>query len=319
MRTGWIVAIGWLWASASWASSDYEGFAPKPGAGVLHYYVSAAVAEPQAAVIVLHGHPRDARNTLDAAVDAVTQAGQARDTVVVAPQFQVADSGAEHCSGPGVPAAQPDDLLWTCRSWVDGAPAENAATMTSYAALDALVLHLHQQWPSLRRVTIAGFSAGAQMVQHYLAYAAAPPAELSLRYVVASPGSWLYFDALPGAVLDACPQAGQWRYGTENAPSWLPRTAAQARAHYAAADISYLVGELDSSPAKGTFYPILDKSCAAMNQGPYRLQRAQAFVAYAARTLPTARPARLVVVPDCAHDVRCVFPAPAARQALLGR
>lgn len=306
-----------LWTSSALAAGDYAAFQPQPGAGNVHYYVTHGVSQPSSALIVLHGHPRDAGNTFDAATQAVQQAGQALQSVVVAPQFQVG-KGADRCSGPGVPAAEPGELLWTCRSWVEGAPAVNAS-ITSYAVLDALVEHLHQQWPSLQRVTVAGFSAGGQMVQHYIGYAADPQPGLNVRYVVASPGSWLYFGPQRPGVTDSCPDYNQWRYGTDNAPAWLPRSAAQARAHYANADISYLVGALDSSDAKGTFYGILDKSCGAMSQGPYRLQRAQGFVAYAGRDLNRGPAPRLNVVAGCAHDVRCVFPAPDARKALLGR
>lgn len=300
------------------AAGNYAVFQPQGDGGTLHYFVTPGAQAPRAALIVLHGHPRDAENTFEAATLAVANAGQSADTLVVAPQFQVAANSADTCTGQGVPAAAPGDLLWTCRSWVEGEPARNGAGVTSYAALDALVHHLHQQWPSLQDITVAGFSAGGQMVQHYIGYAASEPG-IRLRYVVGSPGSYLYFDPQRPNPVASCPEANQWRYGTDQAPAWLPRSPAEARARYAAADVHYLVGALDSSTAKGTFYPILDKSCGAMSQGEFRLQRAQGFVDYARQRLVSGQQDPLVVVPGCAHDVRCVFPAPAARQALLGR
>jgi hypothetical protein len=90
------------------------------------------------------------------------------------------------------------------------------------------------------------------------------------------------------------------------------------RQRYASADISYLEGALDSSDAKGTFYGILDKSCAAAAQGPYRMQRGLAYAQYDRALLAPGKRREVVVVPGCAHYVACVFPSAAARAALLG-
>jgi hypothetical protein len=100
-------------------------------------------------------------------------------------------------------------------------------------------------------------------------------------------------------------------------PPQLRVSAAEARARYAAADIVYLEGGLDSGTAPGTYYRILDKSCAAEAQGPYRLQRGLAYAQYDRTLLAPDRHREVSVVPGCAHDVVCVFGAPAAREALL--
>ncbi|MEP7098895.1 MAG: hypothetical protein ABI781_00205 [Burkholderiales bacterium] len=305
------------------STACYFAFEPPAAGGQLHYYASrvpGASAAPTSALIALHGHSRDANKTFDAALLAVRRAGRDADTLVIAPVFQVEAARAANCRTAGVPAAQPGDLLWTCSSWLEGAASANGSRFGSFAALDALVAELVRQWPSLRSVTIAGFSAGAQMVQHSIGFAAAPPAGVTLRYVVADPGSWLYFDAFRPHPVDAanCPAVNRWKYGTESLPAHFTRDAAQARAHYAAAEIHYLEGELDSDAAKGTAYRVLDTSCAANAQGPFRLQRGQAYLTYDRALLAPAHRRELVVVPGCAHDVACVFPSPAASAALLG-
>ena len=61
----------------------------------------------------------------------------------------------------------------------------------------------------------------------------------------------------------------------ESLPAHLHRTADAARRRYAAADISYGAAADDTGTAPGAYYRILDKSCAAQLQGPYRLQRAR--------------------------------------------
>jgi hypothetical protein len=313
--------------TASASLDCYRSFQPTGAGGALNYYASlapsaAATAGPTKALIAVHGHPRDANKTFDATLRAVRNADALGDTLVVAPVFQVAADKAGKCSTPGVPAAQPGDLLWTCGSWLEGGRAGEGSRITSFASMDALVTELTQRWPSLRTVTIAGFSAGAQMVQHYIGFAQnAGAGTVAVRYVVADPGTWLYFDSFrpqPTPDAAACPEMNRWKYGTDDLPAHLGRSAAQARRQYAEADISYLEGELDSNDARGTAYRVLDKSCAAAAQGPFRLQRGLAYAHYDRTLLAPAKRREVVVVPGCAHDVACVFPSDAARAALIG-
>jgi hypothetical protein len=237
------------------------------------------------------------------------------------------------------------------RYYASQAPGAGNGAMPRYALV---VMHGHPRDANrsfeagLRSVTLAGFSAGAQMLQHSVAFAADAPGSVTLRYVIADPGTWLYFDpvrpqpriagqstdwaacgtgaAFPGAcsfvfqappAASACPGQDRWKYGLQALPGHLGRDAVTARSRYAAAQIDYLEGALDSSADKGAFYPILDKSCAAMLQGPFRLQRGRAFAAYEREVLAPQRPRRFVVVPDCAHDVACVLPSMAARPLLF--
>lgn len=325
----------------------WQRFALPGAAGQMHYLSSQApapsgVAAPTAALVVLHGHPRDAVRSFEAGLQAARLAGQLPHTLVVAPLYQVAD--AARCHSSGIPAAQPGDALWTCSSWLAGQPAAGDPAVTSFAALDALVAELHRQWPGLHSITLAGFSAGAQMLQHSVGFAAAPPDGIRLHYVIADPGSWLYFDAVRPQPLQqgqpvewaacqdqgncsfrfqqpvstaACPGYNQWKYGVQRLPASLPHTAAQARAQYAQARIAYLEGGLDNSAAKGTYYPILDKSCSALLQGPFRLQRGLAYLAYDNTVLAPGQARQLTVVPGCAHDVACVLPSAAARAVLF--
>ena len=306
-------------ASASASAPELRSVEPVKGQGVLHYYESddaqSAGKVPTAAVIAIHGHPRDALRTFQATATAV----KGTDTLVVAPLFQVDERHSDRCVSAGEPLAEPGDLLWTCSSWIAGEPANNAPGVSAFNALDAVVAQIHEQFPSVKTITVAGFSAGAQMVQHAIAFAAPAPTGVTLRYVVADPGTWLYFDTWRASATTGCADFNQWKYGLDGLPAWLKKTPEQARERYATADIRYLEGELDSSNAKGTLYPILDKSCAAMAQGPYRLQRGQAYQTYEREQLKPSKPRPLAIVPGCAHEVTCVFPSAEGRAALLGQ
>lgn len=338
-----------LSSSAPAAAADepdgahYESFQPSGAAGVLHYYVSQTPGAPTHALVAIHGHPRDANKTFEAAMTAAQNADRLGDTLIVAPVFQVAGPEARECETRGVPKARDGDLSWTCESWLEGGLASNDATFGSFDALDAILAELTRRWPSLRSVTVAGFSAGGQMVQHYIGFAA-DQGGVTQRFVVADPGIWLYFDpdrpqplqqgrpadwsvcSAPDVSSCAfgfapgppdCADGNRWKYGTDGMPAHFKRSAAEARLHYAKATIRYLEGALDSGEGKGTYYRILDKSCAAEAQGPYRLQRGLAYAAYDRARLATHGDRHVTLISGCAHDVACVFPSDAARAALF--
>ncbi|WP_295535929.1 hypothetical protein [uncultured Pseudacidovorax sp.] len=326
------------------------------GAGRLPYYASRQPGDggpaPTRLLLVMHGHPRDANRSFDAALQALAGTSHAKRTLVVAPLFPVPADKAGRCSTPGVPAAAPGDALWTCGSWLAGGESRGDRPISSFAALDVLLDALARRWPSLREATLAGFSAGAQMLQHRIGFAADAPPGWRLRYVIADPGTWLYFDParmapvaggggapdwdgclatdgtgliagcrwqpVPTAELATCPGYDDWKYGTQKLPAALGPSAADARARYAAADIHRLEGALDSGTGRGTAARVLDKSCAAMLQGPYRLQRGLAYAAYEQQVLRPTGARSFAVVPGCAHDVACVLPSAAGRAALFG-
>ena len=354
----WIPLLcGWLallpTAHASAAAVPYQALLLQvPGAsGVLHVVASAPldVGNPAitTAVIAIHGHSRDVMHTFQATTAAAAAASQTAHTLVVAPIFQVAETRATRCHSPGLPATQTGDLLWTCSSWQQGAAAQNTPAIAANMAIDMLVAHVLQQFPAVQTVTIAGFSAGGQLVQRYIGFAALAPRPAHLRYVVGSPSSWLYFDperplptrggqttdwatctadpataceftlALPATGSDTCPGYHQWKYGTSHWPAY-GRSAAEARAAYGAADVTYLLGAQDMGTGKGAAYSVLDTTCQAQLQGPYRLQRGLAYAAYDNTKLAGGTHRLMAPVAGCGHDVRCVFTSDVGRAALFG-
>ena len=159
------------------------------------------------------------------------------------------------------------------------------------------------------------------MVQRYAiaghAAAALAAAGIAVRYVVANPSSYAYFDATRPVppVATSCPRFNDWKYGMAHRPPYLVDPATQMlEADYAARDVIYLVGELDTNPA----HPALDRSCMAEAEGPTRLDRAHNYyAALQARDGEQLRQ-RLIGVPGVGHDGDAMFTSPAGLAALFG-
>jgi hypothetical protein len=307
--------LAFLLATPACAEID---FLVLPGGLHLAYYVCVPPgAGPSNILVGVQGYVRDANRTFDAAAAAAKADGHGTDTLIVAPIFQVPADDAAKCSFPGVPEAGPGDALWKCGNWSGGAKASNGE-ITSFQAMDSLLAILVQRYPSVHHITIAGFSAGGQYVQRYIGFARPPSGLQSLRYVVADPSAFLYFDTWrpePGA--ESCPGYNKWKFGTEDLPVYLGRDAAAARQTYAHANIAYLEGALDQGTSPAAAYALLEKKCPAALQGPYRLQRGQAYAVYDQQFLAHGAH-KLTIIPGCAHSVTCVFRAPAAAAALFG-
>jgi len=296
------------------------------GDGVLAVALSQDWSKPlpgvTRAVVVVHGFSRTA------AAYFATVTGLASDprSLVVAPQFLTGADVAAH--------GLPDELLrWTRDGWSGGGAAEAPAAVTSFAAIDAILARLADRavLPDLTAIVLAGFSAGGQLVQRYAVVAPDPPAPsaraITLRYVVGSPSSYVYFGALRplpegglGAFAGAaaCPQFDRWKYGLagglpDYAAATLQAGPAALEARYAAREVIYLLGELDIDPN----HRELDKSCAAEAQGPNRYARGLAyFAALQARAGPALRH-RLWRAPGAGHQAQRVFGSPCGRAALF--
>ncbi|POR52212.1 hypothetical protein B0G62_105180 [Paraburkholderia eburnea] len=259
------------------------------------------------AVIVLHGRLRNANDYFRTA----QRAREAADsdpgtTILIAPQFLSTDDTRAFRSPP-------DLLSWHSNAWMGGAEAKTGAPVGAYAVLDAIVRRLadKQRFPNLKTIVFAGHSGGAQVLQRY-AIASDVPDELAqagidVRFVVASPSSYAYFDAQrpdadgAPAAFDAsrCPGFDSWKYGMQARPAFMrTRSPEQLETRYAQRHILYLVGGADRDPASAS----LDKSCAAMAQGPQRLARAEGFFRYMETRHPAGLNQQFHVVPGVGHD-----------------
>jgi hypothetical protein len=175
---------------------------------VVPYLISLDWSQPQAqvtrAVIIFHGKGRDVEGYYRTALAAAELAGSSKqDTVFIAPQFlDEEDIGAHHLA--------PDVLRWRGTDWESGDPAIAPISMGSFEIIDVLLARLADRsiFPNLKIVVLAGHSGGGQLVQRYAVVGRAPAvisrAGIHVRFVVANPSSYLYFNderPAPGGTL----------------------------------------------------------------------------------------------------------------------
>lgn len=279
----------------------------------------------QAAVVLLHGVKRNADDYFAIGQKLLKAADMPDDTLLLAPDFMTSNDR-------GASAAMP---LWGGGTWMQGAPSENGVQgLSSFDALDDLVRYLadRRRFPQLRDIVLIGHSAGAQLMQRYAVVNQLDQllgsAGIHVRYVISSPSSYLYFDAMrPDGDGFAQPAAGQcagydnYRYGIGEPPAYLKRQGLDGRQlfqRYAARDIIYLVGARDDDPN----HRYLDRACGAALQGMTRVQRQLNFVRYeqflASRWKVSVQHPEFQVE-GAAHEAGKLFRSPATARRMLGR
>ena len=99
------------------------------------------------------------------------------------------------------------------------------------------------------------------------------------------------------------PKYDDWPYGLENLNGYVTGMSAdQLRKNLVARSVTYVEGQVDTLPISG-----FDSSPNADAQGPQRRARGEAFVMYMDRYLGGKQ--KLVIVPGCSHNSRCVLTA----------
>ena len=229
-------------------------------------YSDAELTAPQPeitrAIVVFHGLQRNAAGYLHDVEEARSRAGTAGEyTFLIAPQFLNEEDAAAH-------KLSADVLRWRKAKWEAGEPATRPAAISSYDAIDGILVRLSDRtvFPNLAHIVLAGHSGGGQVVQRYAVaghqIAAVEKAGIALSYVVANPSSYVYFDDLRPVplALRGCQNFDAWKYGLRFLPRYVEQLhSATLETVYAGAR-RHLSARVDDDDPNG---PDIDKSCAA--------------------------------------------------------
>ncbi|AZV29139.1 hypothetical protein CT157_24985 [Pseudomonas syringae] len=312
----WLLALLFIGGTAQAAGVD----AISPGrlqlqAGEMAVGIGPAPAKIERVLIVIHGRLRNAETYRKSGEVAAELAGQTANTLVIAPQFL----NESDVSLYSLPASV---LRWQGNDWMGGGLSTGPNPLSSYAALDEIVGRLsdRKQFPDVKQIVIFGHSGGAQVVQRYALLAQEQPAlkteGIRLRYVVANPSSYAYFNEQRPVAFDhaKCPGFNRWKYGLVDPPIYSGgQSPAQLEGRYVKREVIYLLGQQDTDPQ----HPALDKSCAAKAQGAYRLERGKLFFGYLLRRHPEGVNQRLIEVPGVGHNGDGMLTSPEGQKALF--
>jgi pimeloyl-ACP methyl ester carboxylesterase len=316
----WLLALLFTCASAQAAEHGVKELSPGRlllKEGEIAVGIGPAPSKIERVLIIIHGRLRNAETYRQSAERAADQAGQTANTLVIAPQFLNETDVATHPVADSV-------LRWQGNDWMAGGLSTAPFPLSSYAALDEIIARIgdRRQFPDVKHIVIAGHSGGAQVVQRYALLGHAQPelkaAGIQVRYVIANPSSYAYFDERRPVAFNhaGCPGFNRWKYGLADLPAYAEgQTPAQLQENYATRDIVYLLGQQDIDPN----HPALDKSCEAKAQGANRLARGRNYFAYLKRLHSQGLSQQLIEVPGVGHDGDGMFNSLEGQKALFGQ
>jgi pimeloyl-ACP methyl ester carboxylesterase len=284
----------------------------------------------RSALVVIHGAGRNADSYFASATAAALLAGAQETSLLISPRFASKSGGS--CDDK----LDAGEISWLCgdgEDWRGGGAAEGISSVNTFDLIDDLLRKLARRdvFPNLRVIVVTGHSAGGQFVARYAATSRAEnQLGVPVHYIVANPSSYLYLDSArlaPGATCAEkggctgefrhfsegrnCTTFNQWRYGLEKRNGAAASVSDEdLRRQLTSRDVTYLLGEFDTLPVYG-----FDGSCPAMAQGPSRLARGITYWNYL-RSKYSAQH-KLVVVPACGHNGRCMYTADIALPLLF--
>ena len=284
-------------------------------------------ANVQRVVVMVHGTQRNAADYFGTTSSIARKAGISTDnTLIVAPQFLARADADRYLLPPGT-------LVWSSNGWKDGEdtlsnPVKNGAN-SSFAALDDLFLLMANKslYPNLQQIVLAGHSAGAQFVQRYAVMNSVEESlgakGISLRYVIANPSSYLYFDArrptASGGFAPAntvtCPNVNQYKYGLQGRiPYGRDVKSATLVNRYLERDVVYMLGTADHKAND----PSMDRTCPAEAEGANRLARGENYIRYLQQlTTGGVITHRLNFISGVGHSASGMYGSACGRRALF--
>ena len=270
-------------------------------------------------LIVIHGAGRNANDYFGSAVAGAFLNQTLETTLVISPRF-----GSK--SGTCKDQLAEGEISWGCGNttdWRGGGASSVGKNITSFHMVEELMKLAadRTRFPNLRTIVVSGHSAGGQFV-HRFAAASRLEKELGIpvQYVVANPSTYLYLDStrLPASASCSadgkctaafreygegrnCTTFNHWRNGLETRWGYAESIPDdQMKQNLVTRKVTYLLGELDTLPISG-----FDSTCPAMAQGASRLARGMTYFSYINSKFSAGH--KLVVVPACGHNGRCIY------------
>ena len=225
---------------------------------------------------------------------------------------------------------------WWGGWWRGGANSVILPTVSNFELIDALIVHVADQFPSLRAVVQVGHSAGGQLVSRYavgsMVHDQLRERGIYMRSIIANPSSFLYLDrqrpnlaaesgfidyndGVPLVAEELCPTFNGYLYGMDGLVPYMGRRPiADMLAAFRTRDIWIFNGMEDNEVR-----PDMDTSCPAALQGRHRLERARRYYEYLGHFFgPDVYESKFIeLVPEVGHDGRGMYTSDQGRAIIF--
>ena len=271
------------------------------------------------AVIVIHGMNRNADDYYSSIFNNATDLDILSETIIIAPQFLVT-TDLDHW--------QPNTAFafWSgTTQWSSGGQSNSTNEhprnyeISSFTIMDSLMFHILFTFPNLQDIVLVGNSAGGQFVNRYAA-GTDQNLEGKLRYIIAAPSSYVYFDEyryddfqfpLEWRIPDDCSNYNDYKYGLDDLNHYMSMSGVDSiRERYSRRKIQYLIGASDTG---GT------QDCESMAQGGNRLERSIIYFNYlqyfyGSQILDNQE---IALIPGVSHDYNGIFSSICGKNAIF--
>jgi len=296
-------------------------------------------------VVVVHGSLRNVEDYLCSTNSALPKSDRipgTSKTMVVAPWFVAPEDGpvSLHDKPEGI-----EPIRWAeegpiGHTWRYGADSINLPDFSAYQVVDVIVERLIEdavRFPSLKRIVVAGHSAGGQAVHRWALLSGSwafevpplPGRHVHLRSVVANPKSFCFLDERryvegkfqipPSDAIANCSDYNEWTWGFGDG-NYLPtpykdRALVEAGGkvpiarRYNARYVVYLAGEKDV---------LANGFCMEQMQGVNRRERSKHFFMSEKALHGGSGLHRRLVVAGVYHNHALMFQSPEGHEAMFG-
>ena len=293
------VAVGAIFPAAA-----AECFRREYGGKALFYFAEHAVEDGdpdlEFAVIWIHGKGGGSQDPAAALRERLAATQERGRVYCIAPSFNTTGELKN-------PAMRKDSLLWDKENWRGGGRSSNGGGISSFDIVDGFceTLSRREKYPRLKHILIAGFSAGGQFVNRYVAVGRLPVAPgIRVSFAVGAPSSYLYIDnrrfeaGVFRVLTSSVANFSRWRNGLSEA---LPEYAkgllqAQIMKNLASRYTLYCCGGFDTGEKN------LDTSPSTMLQGRNRRERFEIFRKYVELFPKWQAQTRFLMLSGFAHD-----------------
>lgn len=252
-------------------------------------------SDAEYAVIVIHGAGGGRTNPTKHMAEVISKSPIRDRAIVIGPRFPELGMVSQ--------GEEATVHIWD-EGWRGGMDS-TATGLSSFDVIDQLYLYLgdRAKFPKLKRIILAGHSAGGQFTCRYIAVGKLPKAAgISHAFIIANPSTYLYIDArrplADGTFAEVAPELNIWFFGMGSSPRYAAEiTPEAALANYCSRNTLFLCGDKDTHRGGG-----LAMGPEADAQGQNRFERFKNFSRYVKLFPEWAKSSFFLHVPGVGHS-----------------